>query len=209
MCHPAAPYIAVMVAQSYMSARAANEEAEIQNDRYVRNAQLQKQKYMAQMDRLAEERKQVAKAGTVEADKFSDAVFDQKKQLIEAEGSVAVRGGEGIGDADALLLGIHRQGLTNMNRIENTFSTTQENLKGSLKNINFKAIDAQQSAMMGIESVAKGRGPSMESQLVSIAAASAKGYGMWSSANAGGSESTPVKPYGKGDSTYHDVNYLG
>ena len=207
MCHPAV-YIGIMVAQSYMQAQAANQEAEDQNDRYIRNAQLQKQQYMNQMDRLAEERKQVAKAGAVEADKFSDAILDQKKQLIEAVGSAKVRLGEGIGTND-LLLSIHRQGLTNMNRIENTFSTTPENLRGSLKNISFKAIDAQQAAIMGIESVAKGRGPSMESQLVNIGAASAKGYGMYASENAGGSDSTPITPYGKGDSTYHDANYLG
>ena len=149
---------------------------------------------MNQMDRLAEERKQVAKAGAVEADKFSDAILDQKKQLIEAVGATEVRGGEGIGDDNALILGIHRQGLTNMNRIENTFSTTTENLRGSLKNISFKAIDAQQAAIMGIESVAKARGPSLESQLVNIGAASAKGYGMYASANAGGSDSTPITP---------------
>ena len=175
MCHPAAPYV-VMAIGAYVSAQSANQQAQDTNAMYVRNAQLRKQQYMNQIDRLREERMKVAKAGKVEAEKFSDAMLDQKKQLIEATGQAVVQTGEGTGERNAILNSINRQGLTNMNRIQSQYGSTQENLRGALTNINFQAIDAQQAAIMGIESQAKARGPSIASQLVGMAEGSAKAY---------------------------------
>ena len=110
MCHPAAPYV-VMARGAYVSAQSANQQAQDTNDMYVRNAQLRKQQYMNQIDRLREERMKVAKAGKVEAEKFSDAMLDQKKQLIEATGQAVVQTGEGTGERNAILNSINRQGL--------------------------------------------------------------------------------------------------
>ena len=107
MCHAAVPYV-VMAIGAYVSAQSANQQAQDTNDMYVRNAQLRKQHYMNQIDRLREERMKVAKAGKVEAEKFSDAMLDQKKQLIEATGQAVVQTGEGTGERNAILNSINR-----------------------------------------------------------------------------------------------------
>lgn len=208
MCAPLIPYIPYIVAgvATYMATQSANQKAQDQNDRYNRNAMLAKQNYMNTQDRLREERLRVGKASKVEAEKFSDATIDQKRQLLEATGSVEVRSGEGTGELNSLLLGINRQGLTNLNRIESTFGTTTQNLRSSLKNIEFKGIDAQNRTMMQMEQVAKARGPSLESQLVNYATASAKAYSFSKEWNDGGSDTTTTgsEPFDSSAYEYDD-----
>ena len=74
------------------------------------------------------------------------------------------------------MLGVNRQGLQNLSRLESTFGTTTRNLQNTLTNLGFEAKDAQTQAQIGIESMAKAEGPSITSQLINIGAASAQGY---------------------------------
>ena len=175
MCHPAA-YAAVFIAQAYMSAQAQNEQAEKQNKMFERNAELRQKVYQDQILRIAEQRKRVGEAANVEAEKYADAKLDQKKQLIEARGQIQTLTGEGTGELGSLMLGVNRQGLTNLSRLESTFGTTTRNLQNTLTNLGFEAKDAQTQAQIGIEYMEKAEGPSITSQLINIGAASAQGY---------------------------------
>jgi hypothetical protein len=159
-----------------MSAQAQNEQAEKQNEMYKRNAELREKVYQDQILRIAEQRKRVGEAANVEAEKYADAKLDQKKQLIEARGQIETLTGEGTGELGSLMLGVNRQGLTNLSRLESTFGTTTRNLQNTLTNLGFEAKDAQTQAQIGIESMAKAEGPSITSQLINIGAASAQGY---------------------------------
>lgn len=210
MCHPAA-YAAVFIAQAYMSAQAQNEQAEKQNKMYERNAELRQKVYQDQILRIAEQRKRVGEAANVEAEKYADAKLDQKKQLIEARGQIQTLTGEGTGELGSLMLGVNRQGLTNLSRLESTFGTTTRNLQNTLTNLGFEAKDAQTQAQIGIESVGKAEGPSITSQLINIGAASAKGYATAKSAGYKPKQNrtlTPAGPPVTGDQYYQGYNVL-
>ena len=210
MCHPAA-YAAVFIAQAYMSAQAQNEQAEKQNKMYERNAELRQKVYQDQILRIAEQRKRVGEAANVEAEKYADAKLDQKKQLIEARGQIQTLTGEGTGELGSLMLGVNRQGLTNLSRLESTFGTTTRNLQNTLTNLGFEAKDAQTQAQIGIESVGKAEGPSITSQLINIGAASAKGYATAKSAGYKPKQNrtlTPAGPPATGDQYYQGYNVL-
>ena len=187
MCHPVA-YAAVFVAQAYMSAQAQNEQAKKQNKMYKRNAELREKVYQDQILRIAEQRKRVGEAVNVEAEKYADNILDQKKQLIEARGRIQTLTGEGTGELGSLMLGINRQGLTNLSRLESQFGSVRRNLANELTNIGFQEKDAQLQTQIGIESVPKAEGPSMTSQLINLGASGAQGYSLGTSI---GSSSSP------------------
>ena len=187
MCHPAV-YAAVFIAQAYQSAVAANEEAERQNRFYKRQAELKQQQYMFQLERTREQRKRVGEAVNVEAEKYADNILDQKKQLIEARGRIQTLTGEGTGEFGSLMLGINRQGLQNLSRLESQFGSVRRNLANELTNIGFQEKDAQLQTQIGIESVPKAEGPSITSQLINLTAGGAQGYSIGKSI---GSPSSP------------------
>ena len=131
---------------------------------------------MFQLERTREQRKRVGEAVNVEAEKYADNILDQKKQLIEARGRVQTLTGEGTGELGSLMLGINRQGLQNLSRLESQFGSVRRNLANELTNIGFQEKDAQLQTQIGIESVPKAEGPSMTSQLINLTAAGAQGY---------------------------------
>ena len=121
---------------------------------YKRNAELRERQYQDQILRITEQRKRVGEAANVEAEKYADAKLDQKKQLIEARGQIQTLTGEGTGELGSLMLGVNRQGLTNLSRLESTFGTTTRT-QNTLTNLGFEAKDAQTQAQIGIESCQK------------------------------------------------------
>ena len=133
---------------------------------------------MFQLERTREQRKRVGEAVNVEAEKYADNILDQKKQLIEARGRIQTLTGEGTGEFGSLMLGINRQGLTNLSRLESQFGSVRRNLANELTNIGFQEKDAQLQTQIGIESVPKAEGPSVTSQLINLGAAGAQGYSL-------------------------------
>ena len=103
---------------------------------------------------------------------------EKKKQLIEARGRIQTLTGEGTGEFGSLMLGINRQGLTNLSRLESQFGSVRRNLANELTNIGFQEKDAQLQTQIGIESVPKAEGPSITSQLINLGAAGAQGYSL-------------------------------